>query len=199
MRYEPEPSPDPPAEDSGAPSGLQEPGVPPAEEQHEALGGGSGLRNVDLPDVQSGPGEIKRGRGRPRKAGSSGPAETTGDQPPAAVGGETQDFHLNIPWETVPFAQGEAILQRLREETTFGSRILQGRLNAESNVVVLCSNPVCQRPIRNGAWVARHTHRDQRTGLEQTITSCSERCFLVNQKAIQRPAPEHKTGGLVRG
>ena len=138
--------------------------------------------------------KVRGGKGKTRE--QADPTEP--DNPPrAASGSETEDFLLKIDWETVPIDHGERVLMRLRDEVTYGARTLQKRV-AGTEAAPFCSNPQCARPIRNGAWASRWVYPDKDTGLDHIVTSCSERCHIINQTRLGR-APQVKGGMMVRG
>jgi len=115
-----------------------------------------------------------------------------------AGGRETEDFLLKFEWETVPLGHGEKILKDLRDETGYGARILQKRIEGLATTPT-CSNEKCKRPIRNGAWFSQQTHRDRQTGLLHTVQACSERCWVAVALMIGRPVATVRGEGMVRG
>jgi len=140
---------------------------------------------------------VRRRKGKARNEAVPAPETGAGGED---EGRETENFRLKFHWETCTIERGEMALQQMREEITYGAKILQRRVSAGTDAVVLCSNAQCKKPIRDGQWVARHTFRSPDTGLEYTVTSCSQRCFIVNQNAIGRGVNTHrKSGGLILG
>lgn len=177
---------------------MPQPGMP--EKLDEAGPRGEGVRDLDLYGVSGSSGKKQSVRGRPRKVRPEAREAPEASPDGAGKSSETENFRLKLDWETCTIERGENALQQLRDEITYGAKVLQNRLVLGTDAVVLCSNPACKKPIRNGQWLARHTFKRRDTGLDYTVTSCSQRCHIINMKDIQRPVGTHRTeGGMVLG
>jgi hypothetical protein len=156
---------------------VREEGMP--EKRHLRGKGVRGSSDRGVPDVQplSRPGaneaSLEVASVKPRKK----------DRGDAAAEVKAFDIHIEFPWDTIPFVDGEQLLGNLMAAMEKGRITLRDRMAAAAKSNLHCSNAECLRPLRDERQaMAIWTVRDKKTGIERTFYSCSEKCHRLIHK-----------------
>lgn len=160
--------------------------------RHEGDRGGQVHDSGAVPELQtysraksklrSGKGKVQRPKG-PRQGEGGDPPE---DRQPAGLvllGFDCERDAIDLCLEG---------LKILRMETERVAKTLSHRQINQQDI--FCSNPECLRPLQDGRWVSRFEVRDRTTGVSRLVTSCSDRCHIINNRI-----PEFATHSVVGG